>query len=98
MMDNYVSLLFKDGNEDYVVTAEDELSGDITIKAVENSSGSYSKNAKFVANQFWSYTMFENAQYNQKYLACDSSGKTTLVDIKCPEYPNPQALFILNTV
>ena len=29
-----MSLLFKDGNEDYVVTAEDDLSGDITIKAV----------------------------------------------------------------
>lgn len=39
--------------------------------------------------------MFENKFY-KKYLVCDSTGNTTLVDMAYPDHPNPQALFILN--
>ena len=42
--------------------------------------------------------MFRNKWYNTLYLGCDSSGKTTLVTSSSFEYPNPQALFILNKV
>ena len=41
------------------------------------------------------YIMFENKFY-KKYLVCDSTGNTTLVDMAYPDHPNPQALFILN--
>ena len=46
-------------------------------------------------NGFPSYIMFKNKHY-KKYLVCDRTGNTTLVDIRYPEHPNPQALFILN--
>lgn len=98
----YISLLFKDlnSNKQYVITAQaDPVSGNINIEAVQTSSGStYPDQAQFVPHYYWSYTFFENKLYNQKYLSSDSTGKMTLVDIADRDYPNPQALFILNKV
>ena len=47
---------------------------------------------------FWSYTMFRNKCYytDDLYLGSDYKGKITLVKNVSLEYPNPQALFILN--
>jgi len=46
---------------------------------------------------FWSYTMFRNKWYSDDlYLGSDYKGKITLVKNVFLEYPNPQALFILN--
>ena len=65
----------------------------------ETSSGyPYPDNATFVAHQFWSYTVFKNKHYNHQFLGSDHSGNTTLVNMTSVQYPNPQALFILNAV
>ena len=42
--------------------------------------------------------MFRNKFYNTLYLGCDNTGKTTLVENVDLDYPNPQALFILNKI
>ncbi|XP_073240013.1 uncharacterized protein [Porites lutea] len=97
----YISLLFKDlnSNKQYVITAHTDKSGNINIEAVQTPSGStYPDEAQFEPLYYWSYTIFRNRFYNQKYLSSDSTGKMTLVDMAELDYPNPQALFILNKV
>lgn len=65
----------------------------------ETSSGSsYPDEATFAPDYHWSYTIFRNKFYNQMYLGCDGNGNMTLVDMASLDYPNPQALFILNKV
>ena len=63
----------------------------------EPDDSSHPDKATFVFHPygFNSYIMFENKFY-KKYLVSDRTGNTTLVDIRYPEHPNPQALFILN--
>ncbi|CAH3043622.1 unnamed protein product [Porites lobata] len=96
---SYISLLFKNLEKQYVLTAQEDSNGNIKIKAVQPSSGStYPDQAQFVPHYYWSYTFFQTKLYNQKYLSSDSTGKMTLVDIAERDYPNPQALFILNKV
>ena len=64
----------------------------------ETSSGSsYPEKATFAPDYYWSFTIFRNKFYNQ-YLGCDGNGNMTLVDMASLDYPNPQALFILNKV
>lgn len=96
---NHLSLLFKDNEnkKQYVMTAQTDQS----IKAVDvdaSSGSSYPDEAIFAAEYYWSYTIFRNQKYNQKYLGCDGNGNMTLVDMHSLDYPNPQALFILNKV
>ena len=62
------------------------------------SGQQYSDEAKFKPFYYWSYTIFQNKWCNTKYLSCDSTGNMTLVDMAELDYPNPQALFILNKV
>ena len=69
-----------------------------TFQETSSDSGPYPDEAKFAPDHFWSYTIFRNKFYNQKYLGCDGTGNMTLVDMAFPHYPNPQALFILNKV
>lgn len=63
----------------------------------EQAKLSHPDKATFVYHWYGynSYIMFENKFY-KKYLVCDSTGITTLVDMAYPDHPNPQALFILN--
>ena len=63
-----------------------------------SSGSSYPDEAIFAAEYYWSYTIFRNKFYNQMYLGCDGNGNMTLVDMHSLDYPNPQALFILNKV
>ena len=63
-----------------------------------SSDSSYGGKAIFAAEYYWSYTIFRNKEYNQKYLGCDGHGNMTLVDMTSLDYPNPQTLFILNKV
>ena len=63
-----------------------------------SSDSSYDGKAIFAAEYYWSYTIFRNKEYNQKYLGCDGHGNMTLVDMTSLDYPNPQTLFILNKV
>lgn len=98
---DYVSLLFKDPTtlKKYVVTAQADPRGNISIEAVATASGQqYSDEAKFKPFYYWSYIIFQNKWFNTKYLSCDSTGNMTLVDMAELDYPNPQALFILNKV
>ena len=60
-------------------------------------SGIISDVSVFEPLYFWSYTMFRNCFYSNCYLGCDHTGKTTLVENWDLSYPDPQALFILNT-
>ena len=60
-------------------------------------SGIISDVSVFEPLYFWSYTMFRNCFYNNYYLGYDQTGKTTLVENWDLSYPDPQALFILNT-
>ena len=69
-----------------------------TFQETSSDSGPYPDEAKFAPDHFWSYTIFRNKFYNQKYLGCDGTGNMTLVDMAFLHYPNPQALFILNKV
>ena len=68
------------------------------FQEILNSSGPYPDEATFVPYLYWSYTIFQNKFYNQKYLGCDGNGNMTLVNMVSLDYPNPQALFILNKV
>ena len=63
-----------------------------------SSDPPYPDKAIFAPDYYWSYTIFRNKFYNQKYLGCDGNGNMTLVDMASLDYPNPQALFILNKV
>ena len=63
-----------------------------------SSDSSYPDEATFAPDYYWSYTIFRNKLYNQMYLGCDGNGNMTLVDMASLDYPNPQALFILNKV
>ena len=66
-----------------------------------NVPGSYPPNSRFIVDYYWSYTFFKYKldKTNAKFLGCDSTGKATLVDgMQVSDYPNPQALFILNKV
>ena len=63
---------------------------------------SYPSNSRFIFDYYWSYTFFryslDNTD-NKMFLGCDSTGMVTLVDgMQSTEYPNPQALFILNEI
>ena len=63
------------------------------------AGGSYPSNSRFTFDYFWSYTFFRYSLDNRMFLGCDSTGMVTLVDgIQFTEYPNPQALFILNEI
>ena len=60
-------------------------------------SGPYPPNSRFTFDYYWSYTFFRYS--SDKFLGCDSTGMVTLVDgMQATEYPNPQALFILNEI
>ena len=63
-----------------------------------SSDSSYPDEATFAPDYYWSYTIFRNKFYDKKYLGCDGNGNMTLVDMASLDYPNPQALFILNKV
>ncbi|XP_073240682.1 uncharacterized protein [Porites lutea] len=95
-----VSILVKDKNkQQYVLTAQADSNDNIEIEAVKTSSDStYPDEAQFVPYQYWGYTFFESKRYKQKYLSSESNGNMTLVAIANRDYPNPQALFILNQV
>ena len=63
------------------------------------SGSSFPPNSRFTFDYYWSYTFFRYALDNTKFLGCDSTGMVTLVDgMQVTEYPNPQALFILNEI
>ena len=53
---------------------------------------------EFEPNYFWSYTMFKSPKFQGLYLGSDALGKTTLLEIGDPSYPNPQTLFITNQI
>ncbi|KAJ7373602.1 hypothetical protein OS493_011207 [Desmophyllum pertusum] len=98
----YVALTFSDkvANKDYAMTGIQTGKGkDITIEAKEVKSGdALGDESVFEPMYYWSYTMFRNKSYNNLYLGCDNTGKTTLVENVDLNYPNPQALFVLNKV
>ena len=63
------------------------------------SGSDYPTNSRFTFDYYWSYTFFRYSLDNTKFLGCDSTGMVTLVDgMQFTQYPNPQALFILNEI
>jgi len=90
---NLVNLYFKDTapNKMYALTATTGEGGDIIA-----DPGNPGDKSLWEPLYFWSYTMFRNKWYSTLYLGCDNTGKTTLVTNSSFEYPNPQALFVLN--
>ena len=64
-----------------------------------NIPGSYPPNSRFTFDYYWSFTFIQYQLDKTKFLGCDSTRKATLVDgMQVSDYPNPQALFILNKV
>ena len=62
-------------------------------------SGPFPSNFRFIYDYYWSFTFFRYSLDNTKFLGCDSTGMVTLVDgMQASEYPNPQALLILNEI
>ena len=55
-----------------------------------------SEEAKFEPDFYWGHTVFKNSRYNTLYLGCDENKMATLVPMKITNYPNPQAMFIVN--
>lgn len=92
----YVAFMFKDTNakKQYALTGTGKGK---QIKAeVAPFTGSISDESLFEPVYFWSYTMFRNSFHSNYYLGCDHTGQTTFVENWNLDYPNPQALFILN--
>ncbi|CAH3175681.1 unnamed protein product [Porites lobata] len=55
-----------------------------------------SDEAKFEPDYYWGHTVFKSSHYNRLYLGCDENKMATLVHMKITDYPNPQAMFIVN--
>ena len=55
-----------------------------------------SEEAKFEPDFYWGHTVFKSSRYNTLYLGCDENKMATLVPMKITNYPNPQAMFIVN--
>ena len=55
-----------------------------------------SEEAKFEPDFYWGHTVFKSSRYNTLYLGCDENKMATLVHMKITDYPNPQAMFIVN--
>ncbi|KAL9955836.1 hypothetical protein ACROYT_G037223 [Oculina patagonica] len=96
----FVGLTFRDTvapKDAYAITGNG-LGKDITATKIHSGGGPLDDKSVFEPLYFWSYTMFRNKFYHnpQLYLGCDNTGKTTLVENVDLDYPNPQALFILN--
>ena len=63
------------------------------------SGSDYPTNSRFTTDYYWSYTFFRYVLDNTTLLGCDGTGRAMLVDgMQFSDYPNPQALFILNKV
>ena len=63
------------------------------------SGSDYPNNSRFTIDYYWSYTFFRYTLDNTTFLGCDGTGRAMLVDgMQVSDYPNPQALFILNKV
>ena len=66
------------------------------------SGSDYPNNSRFTIDYYWSYTFFQytlSTLDNPKFLGCDGTARAMLVDgMQVSDYPNPQALFILNKV
>jgi len=63
------------------------------------SGSEYPPNSRFTFDYYWSYTFFRYLPDNTTFLGCDGTGRAMLVDgMQVSDYPNPQALFILNKV
>lgn len=92
----YVALRFRDNTTqtEYLLTGNGESQD---IRAVEYGGGAIDDISVFEPLYYWSYTMFRNKSYDTLYLGCDHDGKTMLMENKDLNYPNPQALFILNS-
>ncbi|KAJ7373603.1 hypothetical protein OS493_011208 [Desmophyllum pertusum] len=92
----YVALTFSDkvANKNYAMTGNGK-GQDITALEVQ-SGDPLGDESVYEPLYYWSYTMFRNKSYNTLYLGCDNTGKTTLVENLDLDYPNPQALFVLN--
>ncbi|XP_073233458.1 uncharacterized protein [Porites lutea] len=96
MSQNEVSLLFNISGQVYALTV-DTTQNALTV--LPYSSGEYPTNSRFKIDYYWSYTFFPYKLDNTTFLGCDGTGRAMLVDgMQFFEYPNPQALFILNEV
>ncbi|XP_078348269.1 uncharacterized protein LOC144633291 isoform X1 [Oculina patagonica] len=93
----YVALTFSDSTtqKNYAMTGNG-LGQNITATEIQTGGGPLDDKSAFEPLYYWSYTMFRNRSYHTLYLGCDNTGKTTLVENLNPDYPNPQALFVLN--
>ncbi|KAL9955833.1 hypothetical protein ACROYT_G037218 [Oculina patagonica] len=93
----YVGLIFRDAvaQTDYAMTGNG-LGQNITATEIQLGGGPLDDKSVFEPLYYWSYTMFRNKSYHTLFLGCDNTGKTTLVENLNPDYPNPQALFVLN--
>lgn len=91
----YVALRFTDdtGQNEFYLTGNGK---DQTVTAVDYGNSPIDDKSVFEPLYYWSYTMFRNQSWPELYLGCDHTGKTTLVESKNLNYPNPQALFVLN--
>ncbi|CAH3159483.1 unnamed protein product [Pocillopora meandrina] len=84
------ALQFKDGANKALTLTGDGKGKPVEAKVIEGAEESI-----FEPEYFWSYTMFKQ-RGSGYYLGCDDSGTLTLVENWNLEYPNPQALFIVN--
>ena len=57
---------------------------------------SQSNEALFEPDYYWGHTVFRSKPWSSLYLGTDANGMATLVTMEDSQYPNPQALFIVN--
>ena len=58
-----------------------------------------SDDAQFQPKYYYGFTAFRSKKWDSLYFGCDNNKSTaTLVKMKDVNYPNPQALFTVNTV
>ncbi|XP_029206368.2 uncharacterized protein LOC114970160 [Acropora millepora] len=88
----YLTMVSPENREKVYLTAAQGENGAITLEPKG------SDDALFRPKYYYGFTAFRSKKCDSLYLGCDNKLAATLVKMKDVDYPNPQALFTVNTV